>query len=241
MIITDKVITEPGRTETSETLLDTQRLRSVSQSARAIAHHIDVALAPISLYAQALLEHEPLSERARHYLGSIRRAVDDVSQNIARLRELDRPRDDQAGATSGTQRPAVAARSLRVLLIDDDPSLIEALRTSLIDEGHKVTAANGGQPGIDTFRAARSSGLPFDIVISDLSMPDVDGREVVASLRAISPGTPIILLTGWRHQLKDGAERTLHVDRLLGKPPRIRELRIALAELTGHRASDRLG
>ncbi len=72
-------------------------------------------------------------------------------------------------------------------------------------------------------------------------MPDVDGRQVVANLRAISPGTPIILLTGWRHQLKDGAERSLNVDRLLGKPPRIRELRMALAELTGRRTSDRLG
>jgi DNA-binding response OmpR family regulator len=72
-------------------------------------------------------------------------------------------------------------------------------------------------------------------------MPDVDGRQVVANLRTTSPGTPIILLTGWRHQLKDGAERSLNVDRLLGKPPRIRELRMALAELTGRRTSDRLG
>jgi CheY-like chemotaxis protein len=242
MIMTDKVVSDADRrAETSETLLETERPRSVSLSASAIAHDIDVAVAPISLYANALLEHESLSERARHYLGSIRRAVEDVTHNVARLRELDRPRDDPAGTAARAQRPTVAARSLRVLLIDDDPSLIEALRTSLIDEGHKVTAANGGQSGIDTFRAASSSGLPFDIVISDLSMPDVDGRQVVASLRAISARTPIILLTGWRHQLKDGAERSLHVDRLLGKPPRIRELRAALAELTAQRTSDRLG
>ena len=63
--------------------------------------------------------------------------------------------------------------------------------------------------------------------------------DVVSSLRATSPSTPIILLTGWRHQLADRVERPLHVDRLLGKPPRIRELRAALAELTGRRASDR--
>jgi hypothetical protein len=47
-------------------------------------------------------------------------------------------------------------------------------------------------------------------------------------------------LTGWRHQLADRVERPLHVDRLLGKPPRIRELRAALAELTGRRATDRI-
>ena len=82
--------------------------------------------------------------------------------------------------------------------------------------------------------------MPFDIVITDLAMPDVDGRQVVASLRAISAATPIILLTGWRHQLADGVERPLEVDRLLGKPPRIRELRAALAELSGRRVTDRL-
>jgi CheY-like chemotaxis protein len=233
MSITEKAV--------AETLLEAERLRSVSQSASAIAHDIDVAVAPISLYTNALLEHEPLSERARHYLTSIQRAVADVTQNVGRLRELDRPRQDLARTDSHAQRPTLAVRSLRVLLIDDDPSLVEALRTALIDEGHKVSAATGGQSGIDTFRAARGSGLPFDIVITDLSMPDVDGRQVVANLRSISPDTPIILLTGWRHQLKDGAERSLQVDRLLGKPPRIRELRMALAELTGRRAADRLG
>jgi len=241
MSITEKVVAAPDRAaETSETLLNAERLRSVGQSASTIAHDIDVAIAPISLFANALLEHEPLSERARHYLASILRAVDDVSQNLGRLRDLDRPREELPATVSRTQRPTASARSLRVLLIDDDPSLIEVMRTSLIDEGHKVSTANGGQSGIDTFQAAHSSGLPFDIVITDLSMPDVDGRQVVANLRAISPGTPIILLTGWRHQLKDGAERSLHVDRLLGKPPRIRELRMALAELTGRRTSDRL-
>jgi CheY-like chemotaxis protein len=240
MNIIEKAVAAPDRLdEASETLLNAERQRSLAQSASAIAHDIDVAMAPISLHANALLEHEPLSERARHYLGTIRRAVDDVSQIVGRLREFEHPHDALPPTVSDTQRPTLTVRSLRVLLIDDDPSLIESLRTSLMDEGHKVIAANGGQKGIDAFRAAHGSGLPFDIVITDLSMPDVDGRQVVANLRAISAETPIILLTGWRHQLRDGAERSLHVDRLLGKPPRSRELRLALAELTGRRRSDR--
>ena len=189
MSITEKAATPERLAENSETLLHAEGLRTAGQSASAIAHDIDVAMAPISLYTNALLEHEPLSDRARHYLSTIRRAVDDVLLNVGRLRELDRPRDDAPDSVPRTQRPANPARSLRVLLIDDDPSLVDALRTSLTDEGHKVSAANGGQSGIDTFRAARSSGLPFDIVITDLSMPDVDGRQVVENLRAISPGT----------------------------------------------------
>jgi DNA-binding response OmpR family regulator len=81
--------------------------------------------------------------------------------------------------------------------------------------------------------------MPFDIVITDLAMPDVDGRQVVGGLRALSPTTPIVLLTGWQFQVTRDEQRALKVDRLLGKPPSIRELRAALAELTGRRASDR--
>jgi DNA-binding response OmpR family regulator len=133
------------------------------------------------------------------------------------------------------------SRSLRVLLIDDDPSLVESLRSSLTDEGHKVTAANGGRAGIEAFRLAQRAGMMFDIVITDLAMPDVDGREVVTSLRTLSPGTPIVLLTGWQHHLSDAEQCPLQVDRLLGKPPRIRELRAALAELTERRTTGRMG
>ncbi|MEO8016593.1 MAG: response regulator [Pseudomonadota bacterium] len=225
-----------------ETEAHLEQLRAMIQAANAIAHDIDIAIAPIAQYTDALLAQEPLSERARHYLSSMRRAVNEVANTAHRLRALDRPGEQQFQAIDSGRRlgSSSPARSLRVLVIDDDPSLIEALRSSLIDEGHKVNTASGGQAGIDSFRAAGRSAMPFDIVITDLAMPDVDGREVVASLRAISPDTPIILLTGWKHQLSDGPDRSLQVDRLMSKPPRIRELRAALAELTGRRAADRL-
>jgi signal transduction histidine kinase/CheY-like chemotaxis protein len=145
------------------------------------------------------------------------------------------------GTSGRNPSPLFAMRSLRVLVIDDDPSLLESLRISLLDEGHKVTTANGGQAGIDAFRSAQKAGRLFDVVITDLRMPDVDGRQVVSSVREMSAGTPIILLTGWGQQVVNDSTRPLAVDRLLGKPPRIRELRTALAELTGRRATDRVG
>jgi len=144
--------------------------------------------------------------------------------------------------TSGRHpAPLFAMRSLRVLVVDDDPSLLESLRISLLDEGHKVTTAPGGQAGIDAFRAAQKGGKLYDVVITDFRMPDVDGREVVSNVRRLSPGTPIILLTGWGQQMTGDSAPPLAVDRVLGKPPRIRELRAALAELTGRRATDRIG
>jgi signal transduction histidine kinase len=143
-----------------------------------------------------------------------------------------------AAASSSTARvPTLqpTARSLRILVVDDDPVLNESLRNTLQADGHQVTTAGGGQAGIDAFRSARQTSEPFDIVITDLGMPYVDGRQVVDSVRATTPDTPIIMLTGWGQQPAADNERTPRVDRLLSKPPRLQELRSALAELTaGH-------
>ena len=72
----------------------------------------------------------------------------------------------------------------------------------------------------------------IDVVITDLGMPYVDGRQVIASVRATAAHTPIILLTGWGKGLDAEGAPPPHVDRVLGKPPRMRELRVALAEVT---------
>lgn len=130
------------------------------------------------------------------------------------------------------------SRRLSILLVDDDPLLIKSLRDILEGDGHQVTAADGGQRGIDEFTAAQQRGAPFALVITDLGMPYVDGRKVAASVRAVAPGTPVILLTGWGRRLLAENDIPPHVDRVLGKPPKLIELRAALAELTaGPRAA----
>jgi CheY-like chemotaxis protein len=63
-------------------------------------------------------------------------------------------------------------------------------------------------------------------------MPHVDGRKVAATIRAASPKTPIVLLTGWGQHLAGERGVPPEVNRLLSKPPKLRELRAALAELT---------
>ena len=130
------------------------------------------------------------------------------------------------------------SRRLSILLVDDDPLLIKSLRDILEGDGHLVTAADGGQRGIDEFTAAQQREAPFSLVITDLGMPYVDGRKVAASVRAVSPETPVILLTGWGRRLLAENDIPPHVDRVLGKPPKLIELRAALAELTaGPRAA----
>jgi signal transduction histidine kinase/ActR/RegA family two-component response regulator len=125
--------------------------------------------------------------------------------------------------------PAVQSNHLRVLAIDDDPLLLKSLSDALSAEGHEVTTAHGGQAGIDLFGQARCDQVPFDVVITDLGMPHIDGRQVANHVKTESPGTRVILLTGWGSRLVEVGDAPTTVDRVMNKPPKLSELRGVLA------------
>ncbi|HLH56949.1 MAG TPA: ATP-binding protein [Verrucomicrobiae bacterium] len=128
------------------------------------------------------------------------------------------------------QKPATP---LRLLCIDDEPLLRELLREILEFYHHEVQTADGGESGLQAFHTARTSGQPFDAVITDLGMPSVDGRQVAEKIKAESPGTPVIMLTGWGSMLAEKGEGVPRVDAILSKPPRVEELVNALSKVTG--------
>jgi CheY-like chemotaxis protein len=132
---------------------------------------------------------------------------------------------------STTAEELEAPARLRLLLIDDDPTILKSLRDALESDGHAVVTASGGEAGIFTLRASLDRGERFAAVLTDLGMPYVDGRRVAAAVKEISPRTPVILLTGWGQRLVAEGDVPAYVDRVLAKPPRLRELRQALALL----------
>ncbi|HEY0802286.1 MAG TPA: response regulator, partial [Steroidobacteraceae bacterium] len=80
--------------QAQQALIQQERLRALGQMASGIAHDINNAISPISLYTESLLEHEAnLSPMARERLVTIQRAIDDVAQTVARMREFYRPRE----------------------------------------------------------------------------------------------------------------------------------------------------
>lgn len=125
---------------------------------------------------------------------------------------------------------------LRILVVDDSPLLVDLLRETLEADGHIVTTANGGQEGIDIFRDSANESR-FEVVITDLGMPHVDGRVVAKEVKKTSPLTPVILLTGWGQGLAADQDISPYVDRVLGKPPKLRELREALAQSCSRESS----
>jgi CheY-like chemotaxis protein len=133
-------------------------------------------------------------------------------------------------AAEQNQKP-ISLPPLRILCIDDEPLLRELVKELLESEGHSVVTADGGKAGIEAFMASRNGAAPFDVVITDLGMPYVDGRKVAQTLKASSPETPIIMLTGWGTMMKSDGDFPAQVDAVLSKPPRLAELNETLLRL----------
>src|SRR4029077_16526938 len=82
--------------QTQKAVMQQERLTALGQMASGIAHDINNAISPASLYTESLLEQESgLSARGRGQLETIQRAIDDVGQTVARMREFYRPRETQ--------------------------------------------------------------------------------------------------------------------------------------------------
>jgi CheY-like chemotaxis protein/anti-sigma regulatory factor (Ser/Thr protein kinase) len=130
---------------------------------------------------------------------------------------------------SSAAPPSALPSSMRILVVDDDPLILRSLSETLARDGHVVVTADSGQAAIDAFYAAQVHQEPFAVVITDLGMAHMDGRRVAAAIKELSPATPVVLLTGWGQQLVDEGDTLPHVNIVLSKPPKLRELRDALA------------
>src|SRR6202046_633719 len=78
-----------------------------------------------------------------------------------------------------------------LLIVDDERSICELLEISFRKEGHRVEVATNGEAA-----KRRMSSQIFDIVVSDICMPDMDGVELLRYCKEVSPATTFILITG---------------------------------------------
>ncbi len=131
---------------------------------------------------------------------------------------------DKAASVSPVTLPP-----LRVLFVDDEPLIRESLRHAMEQEGHTLIACESGERALEVFRDSLHKDQKFDVVITDLGMPGMSGRQLAAVLKEISPTTPIILLSGWGMTLL--AESEPHVDAVLSKPPNLNVLKATIARL----------
>jgi len=135
------------------------------------------------------------------------------------------PRDNAftAAARSG---PSPISRPLRILLAEDDDRLRSLIALQMESLGHHVEAAADGNKALEKFRES-----PFDLIITDLSMPRLNGLALVEAARRHSAGIPVIMLTGFGAMLLPDGERPPGVDILLAKPVTRDNLAAAIAQV----------
>jgi two-component system OmpR family response regulator len=83
-----------------------------------------------------------------------------------------------------------AHETRRVLVVDDEPSIVDAVATALHYEGFDVVEARNGRSGLATAQTE-----PLDLIVLDVMLPDIDGFEIARRLRADGVSTPILFLT----------------------------------------------
>lgn len=119
------------------------------------------------------------------------------------------------GLTQGAEPASEVPRELagRILVIDDEPEVLEILAEILRERGCTVVEAAGGEEGLVKCETGQ-----FDLVLTDLSMPGMSGWEVVDACRQRFPGLPVGLVTGWGERLEVKTLERSRVDFVLSKP-----------------------
>ena len=117
-------------------------------------------------------------------------------------------------------------KSLRVLVVDDEPLVCEVVTEWLTTDGHTVATAQNGAAALQQFRADQ-----FDLVLTDKAMPDMSGEQLAVALHESGAAVPVILMTGFGDLMKAAGEKPPHVRAILSKPMTGASFRAVLAEV----------
>jgi signal transduction histidine kinase/CheY-like chemotaxis protein len=123
--------------------------------------------------------------------------------------------------------------TLRALVADDEESVLTVLAEMLRGMGHQATPALGGPAAVELLRRET-----FDIVFTDLGMPEVNGWDLAAVVKSRRPECAVVLVSGWGFQLEEDAALARGVDRVMAKPfsfPDVERALRALFDTNGQR------
>jgi PAS domain S-box-containing protein len=134
---------------------------------------------------------------------------------------------DVAAAPSATG--TTSAGSLKVLLVEDEPLIRDIQAEYLRADSHEVETAVNGTDALEKFQAGQ-----YDVVITDRAMPEMNGDQLIASIRMFSPEMPIVLVTGFGDMIDRDASGT-GPDLILSKPVTQHKLQQAITQVVQRR------
>ncbi len=121
----------------------------------------------------------------------------------------------------------------RILLVEDESTLLTIISETLADEGYEVATASNGAEGLEYFRLHGA-----DIVLADVMMPRMDGFEMARHIRSLDPEVPLIFLTA-RSGIDDVVEGfDIGANDYIRKPFKMRELSVRIAALLKRRRKE---
>lgn len=122
-------------------------------------------------------------------------------------------------------KPANVSR--RILVVDDEPFVSDAVKMMLTFDGHQVDTASSGQEALALFDKGK-----YDVVITDYAMPVMRGDELAMTIKARTPRQPIVLITAYAEMLKASHHPLTGVDFVISKPFLLENLREAINKAT---------
>jgi PAS domain S-box-containing protein len=127
--------------------------------------------------------------------------------------EIDLPAAERTQTNVDASADRVEVPALSILVVDDEDFVRDTLAEMLVILNHKVVTAASGPEAIKALAAER-----FDLVFTDLSMPEMDGWEVAREVRRRWPGTSVVLVTGYGKQTAPPPSEKNLLDGVIGKP-----------------------
>jgi excisionase family DNA binding protein len=144
--------------------------------------------------------------------------------------ESQRPRGARGGSTAapGSTSPAPAGGRPRVLVVDDEASIRDLLSKTLALAEYDVDLAPDGRTALDRLRI-----MPYDLLITDLKMPGVDGLSVIREARRLKTDLPVVIITGYSTEASAIEAVNLGVSGYLTKPFRVPRVLAVAAKALG--------
>jgi CheY-like chemotaxis protein len=115
----------------------------------------------------------------------------------------------------------------RILVVDDEPFVCDAVKMMLAFDGHSVETASSAKDALAMFDKAK-----FDLVITDFAMPAMKGDELALAIKARNPQQPVVMITAYAEMLQSSGNRLPGVDLIISKPFLLENLREAISRVT---------
>ena len=162
----------------------------------------------------------------------VRTALGKGTRFVLEFRAAERSAISVAGG-DGAAMPQLL-RPGRILVIDDEPEVAAVVRDVLVAEGHAVDVAASGTEGVRL-----ASIADFDMVFTDLGMPDISGWQVADQIAQVKPGLPVALVSGWGSSLDEDEAKRRGIVAIVHKPFDIAELVRAATEILSEAMAER--